>query len=80
MNEIKKENGDLYGFGSNGYGMFLFHQISKNKKKNKGQLGAGDFDYYGEVKLIRNDKTIKSICTGKNHSFIYHRNKKKKKK
>ena len=59
------------------FGFILFF-LKHNSKK--GQLGAGNNEDYKKVKLIRNDKTIKAICTGKYHSFIYHRKKKKKKK
>jgi hypothetical protein len=50
--------------------------ILKFFEKNKlGQLGTGNFENLKEVKLIRNDKTIKSICVGSGHSIIYHRKK-----
>ena len=62
----KKKNNLVYYF------FFL-----PNKKQKKGQLGTGNKEDYKEVKLIRNDKTIKAICTGAYFSFIYHRKKKK---
>ena len=55
---IYKNNGDLLVVGHN----------------YSGQLGLGDNKYRDKPVLLMNDKNIKSICSGNNHSMIYKNN------